>query len=273
MEDGLADAVLAEREIYVIEQHMMDRRKFLPFVTVGNCLIRCTLYPFNLVKTRLQSQSGKSMYNGTFHALGSIWKHEGLQGLYRGVGINIPQIVPSVLYIMTYEQVRNEMRKYPALNQNLVKAVVGGAAASLISQTISVPLDIITQHIMLVGREKKGKAAGQPEIAHKYRTLEEIRVPEEMRKRHFGTVKHIVTHLYKTHGVRGFYKGYIMSLCFFVPNSASWWTFYELYKGLYEIKKAVKIQRSFYIKLCKENFYNALFSASLMPLLSFGCKL
>lgn len=241
MEDGIADAVLAEREIYVIEQHMMDRRKFLPFVTMGNCCIRCTLYPFNLVKTRLQSQSGKSVYNGTFHAMKSIWKHEGLQGLYRGVSINIPQTVPSVLYIMTYEQARNEMRRYPALNQNLVKAVVGGAAASLVSQTISVPLDIITQHIMLVGREKKGIAAVQRDIPHKYRTLEEIHIPDEVRQRRFGTVKHVVSHLYKNHGVRGFYKGYFMSLCFFVPNSASWWTFYELYKGVYHVHYDIMI--------------------------------
>lgn len=236
MEDGLADAVLAEQEIYVIEQHMMDRWKFLPYVTVGNCMIRCTLYPLNLVKTRLQSQTGKDMYRGTFHAMGSIWRHEGLQGLYRGVSINIPQIVPSVCYIMTYEQIRNEMRKHPALNHNLVKAVVSGAAASLASQTLSVPLDIITQHIMLVGRQKKSiKGVPDGVVKSSFRTLEEIHIPEEVRQKNFGTVKHIVSHLYKRHGVRGFYKGYLMSLCFFVPNSASWWTFYELYKGLCDL--------------------------------------
>lgn len=235
MEDGLADAVLAQQEIYVIEQHMMDKRKFLPFVTAGNCLIRCTLYPLNLVKTRLQSQTGKDVYNGTFHAMRSIWKHEGIQGLYRGVGINIPQIAPSLCYIMTYEQVRNEMRKHPALNHNLVKAVVSGAAASLASQTLSVPLDIITQHIMLVGREKNPQLGAVNLKSSKYRTLEEIHIPEEVRARRFGVVKHIVTHLYKHHGVKGFYKGYIMSLCFFVPNSASWWTFYEFYKGIYPL--------------------------------------
>jgi len=231
MEDGIADAVLAEREIQVIEQHMMDRRKFLPFVTAGNCMIRCTLYPLNLVKTRLQSQTGTRMYKGTFHAIGSIWKHEGLQGLYRGVGINIPQTLPSMLYITTYEQARNEMRKYPSLNHNLTKAVVGGAAASLVAQTMSVPMDIVTQHIMLVGREKKSKDSIPKPTAGSYRSLEEIHIPETMRKRYLGTVRYVVSHLYQNHGVRGFYKGYVMSLCFFVPNSASWWTFYELYKG------------------------------------------
>jgi hypothetical protein len=31
-------------------------------------------------------------------------------------------------------------------------------------------------------------------------------------------------------GLRGFYRGYVVSLCTYVPSSASWWTFYHLFQ-------------------------------------------
>lgn len=38
--------------------------------------------------------------------------------------------------------------------------------------------------------------------------------------------------IYRMDGVRGFYKGYIASLCTYVPNSALWWAFYHFYQGM-----------------------------------------
>lgn len=37
--------------------------------------------------------------------------------------------------------------------------------------------------------------------------------------------------IYRVDGIRGFYRGYIASLCAYVPNSALWWAFYHLYQG------------------------------------------
>lgn len=37
--------------------------------------------------------------------------------------------------------------------------------------------------------------------------------------------------IYRTDGLRGFYRGYIASLCTYVPNSALWWAFYHFYQG------------------------------------------
>ncbi|KAL3307289.1 hypothetical protein Ciccas_014201 [Cichlidogyrus casuarinus] len=42
-------------------------------------------------------------------------------------------------------------------------------------------------------------------------------------RRFTGIVRHIAT----KHGVRGFYHGYLASLCTFVPSSGSWWFFYD----------------------------------------------
>lgn len=38
--------------------------------------------------------------------------------------------------------------------------------------------------------------------------------------------------IYRMDGISGFYKGYIASLCTYVPNSALWWAFYHFYQGI-----------------------------------------
>lgn len=41
----------------------------------------------------------------------------------------------------------------------------------------------------------------------------------------------IVRLIYQRDGIRGFYRGYIASLCAYVPNSALWWGLYITYQG------------------------------------------
>lgn len=43
----------------------------------------------------------------------------------------------------------------------------------------------------------------------------------------------IMSAIYRRDGLTGFYRGYIASLCTYVPNSAMWWAFYHLYQGVY----------------------------------------
>lgn len=43
--------------------------------------------------------------------------------------------------------------------------------------------------------------------------------------------KAIAREIYTRDGFRGFYRGYFASLTTYVPNSALWWGFYQLYQG------------------------------------------
>ena len=64
--------------IRTIEWEMLDKKKFIPLS------VRTTLYPFTLVKTRLQIQKGNEVYKGTWDAFKKIVKFEGPTGLYKG---------------------------------------------------------------------------------------------------------------------------------------------------------------------------------------------
>lgn len=86
-----------------------------------------------------------------------IYKLEGFSGLYRGFWISSIQIVSGVFYVSTYEGVRHLLgRDSPALRiDSLVKALIAGGSASLVGQTIVVPFDILSQHLMVLGFDNK----------------------------------------------------------------------------------------------------------------------
>lgn len=54
-----------------------------------------------------------------------------------------------MFYISTYEGVRHLLNQHK-IHSNL-RALVAGGAASLVGQTIIVPFDVLSQHLMMMG--------------------------------------------------------------------------------------------------------------------------
>ena len=169
--------------IKTVEWEMLDKRKFFPLSMLSSFTVRCFLYPLTLIRTRLQVQKGKEVYTGTFDAGRKIVQSEGVRGLYRGFLVSTVQIVSGLCYgkiplylqtrydikigtignsfmlfsyfiVTTYESVRHTLERNNIRN-NKVKSFVGGCCASIVGQTIIVPFDVITQHIMLIGLAEK----------------------------------------------------------------------------------------------------------------------
>jgi solute carrier family 25 protein 44 len=86
-------------------------------------------------------------------AWSKIYRYEGASGLYRGFWVSTFQIVSGVFYISTYEGVRHVLTRYDA--DTRVKSLVAGGCASLVGQTIVVPFDVLSQHLMVLGKENK----------------------------------------------------------------------------------------------------------------------
>lgn len=88
------------KAIQVIELDMMDKSKYYPLALVSGTAIRTLLYPLSLVKTRLQVQNKRTLYNGTWDAFRKISRMEGVTGLYRGYLVNSLLICPQVRVIV-----------------------------------------------------------------------------------------------------------------------------------------------------------------------------
>ncbi|CAL8082429.1 unnamed protein product [Orchesella dallaii] len=210
-----------ESQIQVIEWNMMNKWRFYPLSMISSFTIRCLLYPFTLVKTKMQIQQKQSVYTGMWDCISKIVDSEGVRGLYRGFWISAFQIVSGVFYVSTYEGVRQSLYHY-GIRDSHVRALVAGGCASVVGQTCIVPFDVISQHMMIVGMQQtNGKGAGSVynPLGIKYEGRTKVDI-----------TKDIAREIYRRDGLRGFYRGYLASLSTYVPNSALWWGFYQIYQ-------------------------------------------
>ncbi|KAK9728259.1 Mitochondrial carrier protein [Popillia japonica] len=206
-----------------IEWDMMDKSKFFPLSMLSSFTVRCALYPLSLIKTRLQIQKHNVVYTGMFDAYGKILRYEGFSGLYKGFWVSSVQIVSGVFYISTYEGVRHILAQRNV--DSKVRALVAGGIASMVGQTIIVPFDVLSQHLMMMGIDGKGD---KPSL-----NLLGIRDTGQGK---FKITLELIRQIFKIDGFGGFYRGYVASLAAYVPNSALWWAFYHLYQDeLYAI--------------------------------------
>lgn len=59
-----------------------------------------------------------------------------------------------MFYISVYEGVRHVLAQNNI--DSRVRAVIAGGSASVVGQTIIVPFDILSQHLMMMGTQTKG---------------------------------------------------------------------------------------------------------------------
>ncbi|XP_056098372.1 solute carrier family 25 member 44b [Rhinichthys klamathensis goyatoka] len=206
-----------KRNIQIIEWEDLDKRKFYSFGVFMTMAIRVTVYPATLIRTRLQVQKGKSLYTGTYDAFCKILRAEGLRGLYRGFMVTTFTLISGQAYITTYELVRKYVSNYS--KDNTLKSLVAGGSASLVAQSITVPIDVISQHLMMQGQgEHLTRFKIKPETGF-----------EAKHSVFFGQTRCIIGQMFAADGIRGFYRGYVASLLTYIPNSAVWWPFYHFY--------------------------------------------
>uniref|UniRef100_A0A8C6LN36 Solute carrier family 25 member 44b n=1 Tax=Nothobranchius furzeri TaxID=105023 RepID=A0A8C6LN36_NOTFU len=160
--------------------------------------IRATVYPATLIRTRLQVQRGKSFYSGTFDAFFKILRAEGVRGLYRGFMVNTFTLISGQAYITTYELVRKYVSQYS--EDNTVKSLVAGGSASLVAQSITVPIDVVSQQLMM---------QGQGQHLTRFRLTSDSGTGKP--KRFFGQTRNIMAQIFAADGFR------------------VWWPFYHFY--------------------------------------------
>ena len=204
---------------------MMDKRKYFPLTVLSGVCIRGILYPVTLIRTRLQIQKQNTYYKGTYDAFSKILKHEGAGGLYRGFLISNLMVVSQLSYISTYEVVREYLADNHHTISNRKRSFIAGGCASMAGQTFMVPIDIVSQHLQVIGGKKGSSTFKPPKLESP------LKLPPEAFNSRFGLAKYIVSAVYQRDGIRGFYKGYIASLVVYAPNSAMWWFFYDIYCG------------------------------------------
>eukprot|EP00386_Alphamonas_edax_P004058 GDKI01012651.1.p1 GENE.GDKI01012651.1~~GDKI01012651.1.p1 ORF type:complete len:322 (-),score=34.82 GDKI01012651.1:107-1072(-) len=173
------------------------------------------LHPFDLIKTRLQVSASAAgaipTYYGTRDAAWSIYRSEGVRGLYKGLTATvIASGVSWGLFRFTFDSIRfalRDLRQQPpsdrstaiSFNQNLVASSLAGLAATLMVH----PLWLVKSRIEMQSVESKAARWMQC-------------------RGRFDCLRSIVQH----EGPRALYKGLVPGLCL-VPHAALQLLLYE----------------------------------------------
>ena len=146
--------------------------------------------------SRLQVQQQKSIYAGSFDALGKISRREGIRGLYKGFLPHNIGLLGLQTHSTAYELSRHLL--LPTTWSPTWKGLVAGTIASSSSQIVNVPVDVVSQKLMMAGQSKNLNIS----------------------------LRNVIVEIYSKNGLRGFYKGYFISLLTFGPTSGIWWSTY-----------------------------------------------
>ncbi|EKV06416.1 Mitochondrial deoxynucleotide carrier protein, putative [Penicillium digitatum] len=191
---------------------------FISGAMAGGCATGVT-YPLDLLRTRFAAQGPDRVYGSLRASILDIARHEGAPGFFRGCSAAVAQIVPYMgLFFTTYEALR------PAMTWDALPLGSGDAAAGVVASVLAktgvFPLDLVRKRLQVQGPTR---------TRYVHRNIPEYK----------GVLQSIAT-IFRTHGVRGLYRGLTVSLLKAAPASAvTMWTYEHALKVLQELHVAV----------------------------------
>eukprot|EP00892_Ulva_mutabilis_P002798 jgi/Ulvmu1/12519/UM090_0006.1 len=166
--------------------------------------------PLWVVKTRLQTQNiplaikhhvPRVTYTGTFHALSTIIRTEGMRGLYSGLAPSLAGIAHVAVQLPLYESLKKRAataRSVPVAEIPATDLVAVSCTAKMVASTVTYPHEVIRSHMHISG-------AGA-----------------------FRGVRTITRKILQADGVRGLYRGCLTNLVRTTPAAAITFTSYEV---------------------------------------------
>lgn len=178
------------------------------------------LYPFEVLKTRLQVDAGTQQKHGLISMAKyaqNVVKYDGFRSLYRGFGWYTFASLPSnIVYITSYNAIKQHWTEQVPRDAVFMRSAVIPMAAGTIADILSIflwnPVEIIVQRLQI---EKRKYAFFSAHLAKKSSSFAGINLIESILQKE---------------GWRGFYRGLSASILTSAPSSALWWPAYECSK-------------------------------------------
>ncbi|XP_038601724.1 mitochondrial folate transporter/carrier [Tachyglossus aculeatus] len=175
----------------------------------GGVLSNLALHPLDLVKVRFAVSDGLELrpkYKGILHCLTTIWKLDGVRGLYQGVTPNVWGAGLSWgLYFFFYNAIKSYKTEGKATQLEATEYLVSAAEAGAMTLCLTNPLWVTKTRLML---QYEGDVNS---------------------KRQYKGMLDTLVKIYKNEGVRGLYKGFVPGL-FGTSHGALQFMAYELLK-------------------------------------------
>lgn len=141
--------------------------------------------PTDVVKVRMQAQFGanKGRYSGTMDAYRTIYKTEGMKGLWRGCIPNMARNgIVNVSEVVTYDIIKEMIIRKGLLEDGVLCHLASAIVAGFCGTVVSSPVDVVKTRYMNSSNSQ------------------------------YGNILQCTVSLWKKHGFLGFYKGFFPSL-------------------------------------------------------------
>jgi len=118
---------------------------------VSGAVGAATVYPIDLVKTRMQNQrrtghypGGEMVYRNGFDCFKKVFQHERFYGLYRGLTPQLMGVAPEkAIKLATNDFVRDKIKQYNRQQLPIIGEVVAGGMAGFSQVLFTNPLEIV----------------------------------------------------------------------------------------------------------------------------------
>jgi len=164
--------------------------------------------PIWVVKTRLILQQSSDLasphyYRGLTHALSSIWRSEGLRGLYSGFTPGLLGVSHGAIQFCAYEELKRLSSRWQGLQAcdrklSSLEYLSCAAASKLVAASLTYPYQVVRARLQDLGSSGK-----------------------------YSSARHCVTRVWRGEGLRGFYKGLSPNLLRVVPATMITFLVYE----------------------------------------------
>nr|XP_040049304.1 solute carrier family 25 member 45 isoform X2 [Gasterosteus aculeatus aculeatus] len=161
--------------------------------------------PIDLVKVRLQNQTGVGRYRGPVHCVAVILREEGPRGLFRGgLAVALRDVPCYGLYFLPYEVTRKALTR-SGEEPGTFATIMAGGLAGVVTWSFATPMDVVKARLQMSG------AGG----------------------REYRGVLHCIAASYREEGLRVFYKGLLLNSLRAFPVNAVTFLSYESLMSLY----------------------------------------
>lgn len=88
---------------------------FLVLSGLSKVFAGCATYPYQVLRSRLQTYDARLVYRGVIDVVAQIWMKEGIAGFYKGLGPNLFRVLPSTwVTFLVYENTKIYLPKLAA---------------------------------------------------------------------------------------------------------------------------------------------------------------
>ncbi|TWW79644.1 mitochondrial folate transporter/carrier-like [Takifugu flavidus] len=119
----------------------------------GGVVSTLALHPLDLVKIRFAVSDGLDLrpkYSGMIHCMKSVWKQEGMRGLYQGVTPNIWGAGASWgLYFLFYNAIKGYIKEGRQTELSATEHLVSAAQAGILTLTLTNPIWVTKTRLVL----------------------------------------------------------------------------------------------------------------------------